>query len=110
MGRRNDSSKITFPAGHMNRNESPRDAAIREMFEETGLKIKDFKTIAIKIPKPGSIIHIFEVEVSGDPTNKNDPDKEFSELWYGDPKSVSDKDWHIPVEHNLGLKALYGKK
>ena len=39
-----------FPAGMINRGESPADAAVREVFEETGLKVK-----AVKVHDPAYI-------------------------------------------------------
>ncbi len=60
----------SLPAGLLDRNESPLDAAVRELFEETGIKVTAEQ---MKPAVPNSVIHVdgrwvdcvFEVHVPG---------------------------------------------
>ena len=44
-GKRRDNSKWCLPAGKINPNEEPIDAAKRELFEETGINANDLKPL-----------------------------------------------------------------
>lgn len=92
-GKRRDNGLWANPGGHMDDDDkSPEDAAVREVFEETGIKItkKQLKSIySEKLVSHrsnkefvvfGFIASVDEQEV----TNKHDPDREFSELKWVD--------------------------
>lgn len=40
-------ARIAFPGGHIDRGEGPFEAAVRELQEETGMKFKDIKLVAV---------------------------------------------------------------
>jgi 8-oxo-dGTP pyrophosphatase MutT (NUDIX family) len=83
MGKRNDNQRWTLPGGGLDEGEKPVDGAVRELFEEAGIKIKakelkhlDTKKIKTYTGK-NMTIHAFKYEWDGEkPTSKNDPDKE----------------------------------
>jgi len=45
--KRKNSNNWQFPQGGIDHNEKPRDAAIRELYEEVGIKSNEIKEIAI---------------------------------------------------------------
>lgn len=62
----------SVPAGKIDPGEQPADAAIREMFEETGVTLKPFeiiphKSVYISYPKYDFIYHMFRVYLSAFP-------------------------------------------
>lgn len=48
---------LTFPAGGIDEGESPRDAAVRELLEETGYKSDDIEVLTSLYPYPSKIAH-----------------------------------------------------
>lgn len=92
MGKRRDSSKWCCPGGHLEDGEKPAAAAHRELHEETGLKVSPsaMRHHSTTPVKDGSVhVHAFRAFVgSGEPTNEKDPDKEFSEFKWVDPKDL----------------------
>jgi ADP-ribose pyrophosphatase YjhB (NUDIX family) len=104
MGLKKDVSKWTFPAGHIDHKETPREAAKRELFEETGLKGHNFKLLKCEIQKPGVMIFLFSCCAHGTPTNQNDPDKEFSKLEWKEKNKLEDSELHIPKSKNIAFK------
>lgn len=85
MGLRRDNKKWTFPGGHSDINETPLDAAIREVREETGLTAIDLEYIGhnhIMNTRDGKGRHVFCFKASafgGAPNNSSDPDREILE-------------------------------
>lgn len=57
-------SKVAFPGGHLERNEMPHEAAARELFEETGLKVRSMKALC-QIVEPKRCSYVFEATVRG---------------------------------------------
>jgi 8-oxo-dGTP pyrophosphatase MutT (NUDIX family) len=89
VGKRNDDGKWCCPGGHPKGNESPHEGARRELAEETGLKVDMLRPLDRKKVKNGEIeVHAFKAEVDGEPSNENDPDAEFTEFRWVDPKSI----------------------
>jgi len=76
LGKRNDTGKWTLPGGHLEHGESPERGAIRELFEETGLKPESLTYARKFSPHDGLTIHCFTALCLGDPHGDNDPDNE----------------------------------
>ena len=76
-GKRRDSGLYTTPAGKLNPGEAPEACAVRELFEETGLRAVSMQKLGISAMARANV-HCFRVEVPADaqPTVENDPDKE----------------------------------
>lgn len=89
MGKRADDGSWCCPGGHMEPGESPHEAARRELHEETGIKVDLLRPLDRKKVKDGEIeVHAFHGDVDGEPTNENDPDAEFTEFRWVDPKAL----------------------
>lgn len=95
LGKRNDNGSWTLPGGGADEGESPLDCAVRELYEETGIKTDDLQLVDER--KVGDLsISTFECHVDEGvppPSGKNDPDKECSiYAWFdvsdGVPKGV----------------------
>lgn len=86
MGVRKDSLLWTLPGGHKELNESPYQGAVRELFEETGIRIDErtmeLKSLGNKMSDGGVLVHAFSLELntiregSREITTKYDPDDE----------------------------------
>lgn len=81
-GLRNDDEKWTMPGGHAEEGEDPRDAAIRELWEESSLKVDEVEFLGDGYGGRDGNIHVFcyKAIVDGDPSSDNDPDGECS-VW-----------------------------
>jgi 8-oxo-dGTP pyrophosphatase MutT (NUDIX family) len=90
MARFNRGGKLEWciPKGHLEPSETKEEAALREVFEETGLKaeIKDYLgevtyTFNQKGKNVSKTVHVFLMDqVSGELTMEHDPNHEASEL------------------------------
>lgn len=120
MGLRKDNGRWTNPGGHLEKGESPIRGAIREVKEESGIKINEDDLVHLKsrvVTKPGGEklkIHAFKVFFGSDrlpkTTTKHDPDEEVHEWkWIpmagGLPKDVR-SNLHVPLGRNVLLDNL----
>lgn len=84
MGKRRDNGKWTNPGGHLDPGEAPIDGAIRELYEEAGIKAekKDLvHLVSEKVTTPQGkkyVIHAYKYEIKDKPSTsmKEDPDAE----------------------------------
>jgi 8-oxo-dGTP diphosphatase len=105
MGQRKDSGKWTSPGGCVEPKETPWDALIREVKEETGLVVTDYKMVDVSFEKK-CLCYLYKVKVKGKIDFSDDPDQEFKKMAYVDPQKV---DLHYPESTNIVLKYLKGK-
>lgn len=97
MGKRGDSGKWTSPGGGVDPKETPWDAIVREVKEETGLVVTDYKMVDVTLDKH-CLVYLYKVQVKGKIDFSNDPDQEFTEMAYVDPFKV---DLHHPESRNI---------
>ena len=81
MGKRRDSGKWTCPGGHLDQGESAEAGALRELFEETGIKAPEVRFLTskkISTPDGEKLVSCYEYLVTNKPdtTSENDPDNE----------------------------------
>ena len=90
FGKRSDNKRWCCPGGHFEPNEYPTQAALRELFEETGLvPVKDIEFIGdAKVPKVGVHVYSFKVIVNKEPDSSQDPDAEIVDFRWVDPKNI----------------------
>lgn len=100
LGKRRDTGKLTLPGGGMESNELPEQTALRELWEETGIKANKLSHIISwkiwnKSRNLERVIHGYKLIYSGPTEVKNDPDRECSRWrWvdyrYGLSKEIED--------------------
>jgi 8-oxo-dGTP pyrophosphatase MutT (NUDIX family) len=89
MGKRADDGSWCCPGGHIEAGENPLIAAHRELEEETGLTVDGMEPIDAKAVKDGEIqVYAFKAMVEGQPNGDQDPDAEFTEFRWVDPKAM----------------------
>lgn len=110
-GKRRDDGLWTTPAGHFaNASEPPVLAAVRELFEESGL-MPDVTPLAVAVERAGPVeVHVFRAEVHGQATSAYDPDMEVSEWrWVnvsgGLPSELRNA-LHVPEAYNVLARAV----
>jgi len=87
-GKRRDNGRWTCPAGHLEGDEDAKDGAIREVFEESGIRLlrSDLKEMGERVMisrKTGkeTMLYAYEAQIPKvEATSENDPDKEV-EKW-----------------------------
>ncbi len=65
MVKRCDIPIWVFPGGGIEKNESPEDACIREVFEETGFNVKLVRKIAVYTRNDKKEYHTYECKITG---------------------------------------------
>lgn len=110
-GKRQDTKKWTLPGGSTEQGETPIESAVRELFEETGIEIKesDLSFCCTRIYEQSNkkmVVTLFSCccPEDLDLTNANDPDREMIEYKFIDPYQC--KDMHIPNEDNVLISYL----
>lgn len=92
FGKRNDNGKWALAGGHIEEGESPTEAVIRELWEETGLVPNDLEYLGSGIvTKANVMVYAFRCNVSGEATNENDPDEEFDTYRWVDPDNIPEE-------------------
>lgn len=124
MGKRKDNQKWTTPGGHLDPKEKPIDGAVREVFEESGIRLGDDDLIHVKSktirkytpsgPGEKMRIHAFKVFFGSGrlpkTTIRHDPDEEvYGWKWVpmagGLPKDIRGN-LHVPLGKNVLLDNL----
>lgn len=104
MGQRLDNGKWSFPAGGCNKGETPEEAVIREVKEETGLDVITAKLVEAGIESETSIfMYLCTVDPTQNIDTSKDPDREFDHLTYEDPLERASQ-LHVPAHKNWALK------
>lgn len=85
LGRRRDNGKWSLPGGVVAITESVIKAAVRKLFEETGLRPDEITYLGNETVGT-TTVHAFRARVSGTPTPNNDPNREFSEWHFIQPQ------------------------
>ena len=115
-GVRNDTGKHTLPGGHLEEGEKPVKGAIRELFEEAGLKPKDMESLGSEEVdswdgKSKILVHAFKAICDGKAHSDNDPDEECDKWDWVDvkdgklPKEILEN-LHSPKNVTLKLLGL----
>ena len=114
IGRRNRAGRLEWclPKGHLERGETPEQAAVREVAEETGIAaevIRQLGTIDYWFTgddrRVHKVVHHFLLEAkSGDITTENDPDQEAEEARWIPVASLS-RELAFPNERKMAQAA-----
>lgn len=113
--KRVDTGKWTLPGGHVEPGEEPIDAAVRELFEESGIEAdaKDLTPLGSGVVHDKYIVYSYSYHgKAGDISFDNDPDKEADGHCWFDADSDSDyadglpQNVHVPNEKNVTLILL----
>lgn len=116
MGIRRDNKSWTNPGGHVEKGESPKVGAKRELLEEAGinLPLSKFKHQSSSVVDAGKgkklKVHSFRVDTHGAPPktdSSNDPDEEVAKWkWIKPHNAKMLGKLHVPIEKNVVFKDL----
>ena len=103
--RRIDDGKLTVPAGTCDPGESPKETAVREVREETGLNVEAHQVIDVFCGKAGTDNRVFTIHstmyyctiVSGD----FGPTPEATDVGFRNHKTVPDHEWHRDLKFRV---------
>lgn len=109
MLQRRDNKKWTFPGGHLNDTETHLQGAVRELWEEAGIRANPDEMILLgnkkTFQKKDIYVYLYVVSSEVATTASNDPDKEaqkFEWIPHIIPKEIEDN-LYIPVGDNASL-------
>lgn len=109
LGKRNKDDIWTMPGGHAYKGESPKQAALREAFEETGITFNADALIELPSQQTyaGKPAHAFMVfsPTHEEPIVTNDPDRELKEWkWFGMDENLPE-----PMDENRTRTVMNAK-
>lgn len=114
VGRRQDDSKWTTPAGHLEPDEDPAAGAARELWEEAGIRANPADLQKLGARRSGKyLVYCFSLDLPDqvEATSDHDPDEEVEE-WRWAPLEGSSlppeiqANLHVPPNRNALLQAL----
>lgn len=102
-GLRRDNGKWAMPGGHFNPGETAKEAANRELQEETGLSSVKLNFLANEKFKEHDV-HLFccDCPENAELNSDQDPDSEFLTFKWLDPNEI--KNSHVPKESNILIR------
>jgi 8-oxo-dGTP pyrophosphatase MutT (NUDIX family) len=109
MLQRRDNNKWTFPGGHLNDAETHLEGAVRELWEEAGIRANPDEMILLGNKKTFQnkdiCVYLYKINSEVKPSAANDPDKEaqkFAWLPHVLPEDIKEN-LYIPVGDNSSL-------
>jgi len=112
-GRRRVEKTWTIPGGGQEKGETPAECASRELWEETGLRVKGLKYWGKRVyDKPDGKVEV-SLFIGKCPKDlnlkvKQDPDSEMDCFKFLDP--ISHSNLHIPIKYNILREYLNDKR